>query len=1428
MNNRVLPILAGCVVVATVWRAAAADPDDLSQTVPIYLEDSPAAQELVDRAYHLRDQGRLADAAAVMQQVIEQFPQKLMKVGGPRHEDAARWVRRVIAQDRAWLEAYRQTYEAEASRQLAMARAGGPNEAQLTELSHRYLLCRAGLEATLDLAGLALERGAVEEATGLLHEAGEHPDVAEAGPRYAQLKLASAVKRGDAAAAEHAARALEQSGDQPWTAVPWPGDAAVPPSDAATMLLPETFAAPLWEVGLPESPTHDNVLLLRRVPRVSGQTVLINSGMSVLALDRASGRVLWTSEDVRGELQQAQLGRFWHAQRLLPDERGVAVWGEHVVAVLGPDLQRLNRRQLWPSAAVLASVSAADGRVLWKAQPAELDPTLDSAVFHGTPLLDSRRAYVLMRRSQMSGFHDAFVAAVDVATGKLAWRRHLSSAASGHRFAVRPLGSMLLEDGRLYITDNLGVVTCIDVRTGAIVWSCLLADAVAADGIALAWQRTAEQTASDPPVLVEAGLVVPAWTSGAPTLVLDPSTGEVRRELTDEPWTSGGMLSEAGGDVLVSDRSVSCFDGRTLALRWVHEADDPPVTRPLAVGTSIIVPRRNRLVTLDQRTGRLLADLRSPAATGLTVADEQVILTTGSAVASYMPWDRAYARLTAAMRDQPNDPAPGLALAHVAASLQRHDAMIEGIDHAVATLRSRAAKAADRPADTGGVFAQLLAFADGREVDDPLWRRQVFNRLGAAAGTATEEVALRMALAAFEAQTGQVAAAVDQYQSVLADDTLSRQLHRDGGTVRQAWMQARHALTALVAEHGPQIYERYEAAAALQFQQVMTAQGGDPARLQELARHYPLASVSAQALWEAGRGLSEAGQLDDAIAVLRRAYRQAPTPEAAARVVGGLAQAAMRLDRPQVARRWLAMFSRMHPGIEPVFDGRAMSADAWLASVAASPAASADAPALQLPLREASFVPGRVLVGPDHAAGVGTDDFVVTQRGQTIQRHDGRDLAVTWSAPLASDAGYELLWADQEQVVVWSSAQSSLVALAADSGTRLRDDLDTQSLLDSVDDGAVPDQEPSAQEGMLREMFDQPVFVRQGGVLRVMHPGDAATTGPPRMAAGNEWYLVFADRQGRVACMDRREGQVLWRLSTSMQQITGLRLRDDVLVVTGITEPGTDAQGGLVAVLDAATGEPRFTPLELREPLLMAEIDETRLLLATATEVSAYHLSDGMVAWRTPVEGGGISSHGWILGDSLILREGGQTAGLLFIHTATGQLQHRMPRGVIGSGEPLRVHTVSGLGYLIAPSLVGCVDPHGQLLWRDAAVPEGGRYEAAWVTAGHVIAVARLGQAGAWEPGGRLQIRIGGAAGEVMVERLQADLARMVQDAQPDERADTPASYLVHVFDRSGGRMVAHYTLGPIAALDPAAARLIDGCLVIAAGDRSLVIHGSE
>jgi outer membrane protein assembly factor BamB len=762
--------------------------DDEASTGQIYIEDSPAAEQLVEEARHLRLQGRRTEAALKYQQVIEQYAGKLLAVEQGRYIDAARWVGQTLRADAELLEAYRQSHDAIAARALAEALDQRVDRSALAQVFERFALCRSGLEAGLALAGAYLESARPGDAAVVLDALEQHPDLPSNLGRWHLLQAAAGLYGSQPQRSAKHRRALTELGDRQAMAVldTW-SQSAHPPTSAPTIGptqlaavkgWPDVPGAATWRLttkgkgrqGL--EATGRVVLRLgngrRRnappaapalLPVVQGRRLYLNNGASVIAVDRYSGRPLWRySGTARAAAVQYQRSfpAFFRARA----PRAVAIDRGNILAVLGP-YGPLRRRMQTSEDASLTCL-AHDGRLLWTKRAVELDEKLVRGSFHGTPIADQGRVYIPVRRIQTSRFEGALVLAIQASSGQLLWRRYLSSATPGTAGSAH----MLLDDGRLFVADYLGSVACLDSRSGAVLWLTKTAGQHMLGergrgwnprgmGMVIRGQSHDARAAGAAPILTAVGLLVLRIGPDNAAWLLDPRSGKKIKALTEKHWTEAEYVLHVTSPVeavLTVGKSVRLYDGQSLKLIWEHLLPGAPqpsrlAGRPVVTQSRVALPLHTELRLLDLQDGQVVsrlpigsADPQAEPATAqsgrlgnVLVLEDQLIIAGSTRSSGYVSAARSLTALRTAIVDNDRDSDPGLALAHLALITRDWQVLLEGLDAAIAAFQRSSAAA--------GAEARPTVGPTGTE-GKPSAQRQVFDFIralvdpdsGAAAG----------------------------------------------------------------------------------------------------------------------------------------------------------------------------------------------------------------------------------------------------------------------------------------------------------------------------------------------------------------------------------------------------------------------------------------------------------------------------------------------------------------------------------------------------------------------------------------------------------------------------------------------------------------------------------------------------------------------
>lgn len=1449
MPHRLSLVILGCLLLPAAAQIDRSGPS----SVPVYIEDSPAAQELLEEARKLRGEDRLAQAVQKYQQVIDDYAAKLMQVAQGRYTDAARRVRMEIADDPALLEAYRRYQQPPAARALEEALTGGRvggDVAALETVAAGFTLTEAGLGAALRLASLYLEHAAAVDAQRVLDEFADHPDLPAHRDAWLARSAAAALVAGraeladkwraelnDAAEIDALAAQLSppaerpmQSGFDPAPIDDWPRPAPQPLWQVVTDSArdPADFDTGGLERVLPElkrlaaeSVSHF------MVPLVDGDRIYINDSVSVAALDRSSGRILWSYALSATDMPPVDNIRVRRNTRALPDQRSLVADGSLVCGVVGrgalfPRNWGVQAMQTW-----LVGLSRDDGSLQWQVTPGEVDETLERAYFHGTPLIDQGRVYALVRRSQMSGFHGAFIIAVDARSGETLWRRHLSSAAPGGSASEISLTQMRLHRGKLYVADNLGSVACLDGRSGSVYWMTIAEDLPAPQRqaiIHLQRARVMPMVINNRPIMTEAGLIVPSVGGTSTTWVVNPQTGVIERELEDDAWAEATYVLEIPGEgdlasgIITVGESVRCFDGKTLKLRWRDNVNQrarlQPRGRPAVTQRHVVLPMTDHLIVLDLETGESVDEPRIESPGNLLLTDDQLLIAGSQTIFGHMQWDRAYALIAQQIDAEPTSPSPGMAMAHLALGAQRWDALIEGVDAALAAVR-RMNETADPTADLTAseraarkVFEQIRTMIDPQSDEaDPTrpiqrahaeamsdeLRGKLFDRLADAAVSPADVVAYRLALGRDLERRDMISEAVDQYQAILIDPDLASQHVKLAGGSHQASLEAAQRLRELVSEH-PLVYAQYQAMAADRMAVLTQSRMVRPDQLIELAQQFPLSATAASARTQAASMLAEQGRFAEAIVQLHRAYAQADNEPLTAQIVGSLVTLYEKQGQSSRARQWLRRARREHPALRPLREGEPVLLDVWLAQLSDRAAQRNTLPHFEASIDRPFVLEGALLLPRHQPTDRLPRDLMVLKTDDALELRGGPKLEALWSVPLADD-NVELVSLTPDQALFWFEQTSTLLAVDARTGV-------AAWRYDHVDD-------------LIAQITGDALTMQQRRFRNVLNPTGltvrnqriaAAVPDPPEgyIVVANEMVACISDRAGRALAMDRHSGQILWRKRCPMEQINRMAIDDDALAVAGTSTLPLDSQDGHVALYDPFTGEEKLPVRDERSPIVWMNFPGGGMMqYATASTITMIGLDDGRQYASVKVEGRPLTDAA--VADTafgVFHTEGGSA---LVVDLQAQKVATTLEFPAAGRAPPARIRQGDDVWFLGAPWHASAWSRDGRLLWRDAVGATRSAMVDMLLSEKHVAVIAQI------DPGVWLAER------ERRLGQWEAPILR-----------EAGGAYRLYLLDQARGVIVAARNLPPVdGAMTPWGGLQLDHFIAIAAGSRTVVVPDS-
>ncbi|MGE3409542.1 MAG: PQQ-binding-like beta-propeller repeat protein [Pirellulales bacterium] len=218
---------------------------------------------------------------------------------------------------------------------------------------------------------------------------------------------------------------------------------------------------------------EDNNVLLSHHPVVSGNRVFYKGQHQIFGVDLQSGKPLWPSIPGRpeGEIYANKIELEMHSRvRFAPlgvERHTLTVHGDRLFARMGSPVTGTMAEPSTRSSSgyVVCLDLAKQGRLLWNISADD-----EKWAFEGTPLCDGSRAYIAMRRSDVRP--QAHVACLDVETGRMLWRRFISSAETpAHGMADECTHNLLtMHHDTLFINTNLGAVAALDAADGRVKW----------------------------------------------------------------------------------------------------------------------------------------------------------------------------------------------------------------------------------------------------------------------------------------------------------------------------------------------------------------------------------------------------------------------------------------------------------------------------------------------------------------------------------------------------------------------------------------------------------------------------------------------------------------------------------------------------------------------------------------------------------------------------------------------------------------------------------------------------------------------------------------------------------------------------------------------------------------------------------------------
>ncbi|MEE2719323.1 MAG: PQQ-binding-like beta-propeller repeat protein [Planctomycetota bacterium] len=694
-------------------------PHALAQDNPVYVDESPLARQILEQADDVAATNP-AEAVRLLQELVDASGHQVVPTAdGPEPI----WFRSVrervedrLRRDPVLLRTMRETYGERADELLEAGR--------LAEVARRFPLTPAGLQAMSRLGTEAVEAGALHRGRTQLERVLRHPDLDLRTRTLALYGLGTvATLLGDDEALRTVTLQLDAMG-----ADGAPTSAALrsirlrpaePRSFAVTELGRDTpidalVGQSIWTTPLEQSLLNQRVDLAGSlgsygrsdlqelaeagwfttiVPTVHEDTVIVNLGDTVLALDTLTGNRRWTST------------RREQTLRLDPSERPaaadfIAIDGRYLVTATG-HLYAAERS----GQGHLLCLDAASGQLRWGLR-VDGHPDIeqsDDLFISSPPVIHEGSVFVLARRVSAQQLTSEVLVAIDLVEGDVLWSRWISSAGRMRRNTITNTMSPLAADGRVYVSTGTGAVAAVDAANGDLLWIQRLAptsNTTSPSGAARPFTHHA-------PVLGAAGLVCIA-PDGNEVLVLDPATGAIRQAYpatTPDQWNHPTYLLADDDDLFSIGRDVRGFSAGDLETpRWTLTVGEDESTLPTGrvqmLERSLVVPLRGRILQIDRRNGTVLHELPVERTGNAIVAGDQLLIASATHIDAYTAFERARDILADRIRRRPEDVEAKLDLVRLAARAGRTDLLNtttrELLDTLPGTDPERSERARDR------------------------------------------------------------------------------------------------------------------------------------------------------------------------------------------------------------------------------------------------------------------------------------------------------------------------------------------------------------------------------------------------------------------------------------------------------------------------------------------------------------------------------------------------------------------------------------------------------------------------------------------------------------------------------------------------------------------------------------------------------------
>ncbi len=523
----------------------------------------------------------------------------------------------------------------------------------------------------------------------------------------------------------------------------------------------------------------------------------------------------------------------------------------------------------------LSAIDLDTGKLKWRLgrQPGSNTP-LNGATFLATPIkADGHLLLPVLENDEVR------LVALDPKSGKLRWKTFLCAPRETELQPWTPT-VIACADGEAYVASGHGVVFAVDLHGGAMRWAARYKRDLKKPeknhhhwgakpaATPLGWDQNA--------VFVVGGWVVVLPTDSKHIMAFDRVTGRQHyRLLVSAPRYALGVVE--GGLIVATNDALYSYNAHNAKLQWQAPLDVSPGRAALSRSV-IYVPQGNRIVQLDARGGRRLAETRAVTSRddplGNLLCDGRRIYAAGMEyVYAVMDTQHLLADITRKIKIQPN-----IAAYHARARTHRQVGQTDQAIHDLRLAINAPGKEEARDAARGELLDELINTLATSEQP-----QQVLEEADQIAKTNTQKLRVDLARADHAARSGAPIEAARTYLNLLAEE---------GQTTISLSPNSQASVRAIAGARLADLMQTHQAVISplvhLNAQQAWDqafAHGVDDTnryhRLMAIARQFRGSIQSRHAMIQIAQLAAKVGQFESAEAVLSRWARSSDAREAA-------------------------------------------------------------------------------------------------------------------------------------------------------------------------------------------------------------------------------------------------------------------------------------------------------------------------------------------------------------------------------------------------------------------------------------------------------------------------------------------------------------------------------------------------------------------